>query len=492
MDSQQQFIEGRNQSMNEDQQRIFQECIGSSGSIFCTGQGGTGKSWLLECIVAYFREFPLSDNRYVAVTASTGIAAFTVKGITLHRFAGVGIEEENLQTMIAKASKGVSYLNWTRTDILIIDEISMVSPVFFNNLSRMASYLRDNELPFGGIRIIMFGDMLQLPPVSRGTAEIIDIFNTDAWISLSPKVMQLRHIIRQTNVEFQRILTEIRYGKCSERSEEYLRSLDREVQYDDDIEPVRLFAKRDMTLAFNKSKLDSINGPQIVSVSTDSGNISVLKQCPAPARLELKVGSQVILIRNLDTQAVNGSVGLVTGFQDVQGQFYKKPIVKLTSFSGNPFTITLQKCLWETIAPNGSVVASRLQYPLILAWAITIHRSQSQTIPRLCVDMTGIFEVGQAYVALSRCPSPDNLQVTNFNKNCIMASLSAVHFYQLLDEEESTSEELPSYSEVSATSVAHATDERWDRPLVQCQSPLTEELPQDTHVMLGNLSLRDQ
>lgn len=487
-------------TLNEGQKAGFRECIHGTNSVFCTGEGGTGKSWLLECVVRYFREFPLPDDKLIAVTASTGIASFLIKGITLHRFAGTGIEETNLSIMIARASRGQSLLYWKNTDNLIIDEISMISATFFENLSLVAQHIRGSTLPFGGMRLLMFGDFLQLPPVSKIDHASTRVFHTDAWSELDPKTIDLRVVVRQTNPEFRNILSELRYGICSSRSEAYMQALDRDIEYDDGIAPVKLFSRRDTTDLYNKEKLHTLNTELHKYTSVDRGDRNSLKQCPAQQLLELKEGCQVILIRNLSSVAVNGSIGTVIGFEGASGQFFQKPIVKLTMPDGSFSTMTIGRVSWETIAPNGIVVASRVQMPLLLAWAITIHKSQGQTIPRLCVDMTGIFETGQAYVAISRCPNPDALQIQNFNKHLIMAASSCVEFYRKLQLEDSTdvlpdytlnrdSEYPPEYSEQSAANAAESTQEQWANSTAP--PTLRRDPTVDTQIMLGHLSLQE-
>lgn len=503
---QQQLIDEIELTLNEDQIKGFKECIHGTGSVFCTGEGGTGKSWLLECVVKYFRQFPLPDNKLVAVTAPTGMASFLIKGITLHRFAGVGIEETNISLMISRASRGTSNLYWKNTGILIIDEVSMVSATFFENLSLIAKNIRTDERPFGGIRLLMFGDFLQLPPVSKIDHPTTRIFHTDAWDELGPTVIEMKHIVRQTDPNFKRVLSELRQGICSQYSEDYIKNLDREIEYDDGIGPVRLFARRNTTDAYNQNMLTTLETPSVKYISIDNGDKNSLRQCPAQEVLELKEGCQVILIRNIGQSAVNGSVGTVTGFERQSGSPLRRPIVKLTMPDGSTNTMSIGKVSWETIAPNGNVLASRTQIPLLLAWAITIHKSQGQTIPRLSVDMTGIFETSQAYVGIARCPDPNNLQITNFNKNVVMASESCVEFYRRLNNDipenelpeysrNREDEEPPEYPDDDAAQAASLSQESWDNNRVSQDNTSDQRTigspTLDTQIMLGHLSLQE-
>lgn len=466
-------------TLNDMQRAVFNECITGNKSIFCTGQGGTGKSWLIQAIIKYFRDRNVKDKSYISVTASTGIAAYLIRGITLHRFAGVGIEEMDLTAMIRKASSGVSKDFWIKTSILIIDEISMVSPYLFNNLSHVGQAIRKSSLPFGGIKVLMFGDFLQLPPIIKDGNQSLRVFNTDAWRELNPSIYELTTIMRQRDKVFRQVLSELRIGQCSLESEDYIKSLSRPLEYDDDVEPVRLFALRKSTDAYNSTRLNQLQTPSRSYHSIDKGDKSSLKQCPAPESVVLKEGCQIILTRNLSPRAVNGSLGTVTGFEYAKEVKSYQPVVKFVMKGASSFTMIISTVVWESVSPTGSVIASRTQVPLILAWAITIHKSQGQTIPRLCVDMTGIFETGQAYVALSRCPDSDNLQVINFKRHLIMAAPGSVDFHESVSSGRYKS---------NATQVAKDTPSSWDSTTVST-SPI-ESLTMDTQFMLGRLSLQ--
>lgn len=326
--------------------------------------------------------------------------------------------------MFGRASNGASMEYWMITGILIIDEISMISPTLFNNLSILASRIRNNDSPFGAIRLLIFGDFLHLPPINSHGDSSMRVFHTDAWKGLSPKVIQLREVVRQSSPDFVNILSQIRYGVCTQSTINYLGCLKYEPEYEDGIDPVRLYAKRKDAEMYNISMLNTLETETIIFNSYDRGTVSLLKQCPAVESISLKIGCQVILIRNLSDMAVNGSVAIVSGFEETKLYPFKRPIVTFADRDDKPFDMSLPSSLWEVVEPNGHVSASRVQVPLLLAWAITIHRSQGQTINRLCVDMSGIFELGQPYVALSRWADPSNLTVLNFNERHVMAAES--------------------------------------------------------------------
>lgn len=452
--------------LNTEQSDVFKECIHGNSSVFCTGKGGTGKSRLTESIIKYLRSAQFSNPHQVGVTASTGVAAYLIKGITLHRFAGIGITEDDKDQMYTKASKGKSMQYWTNTDVLIIDEISMISAQLFDNLSYVAQKIRQSNRPFGGIKILMFGDFLQLPPVSRKIIRVPRVFEGDAWKQINPVIFTLNTVMRQDDSLFTEMVSKIRIGDCSDEVCQYFDSLSRDVNYNDGIEPVRLYSLRATTDDYNQSKLNDLNGQLRTYESTDTGDAGSLSQCPAPKTLKMKNGSQVMLTRNIGGSAVNGSIGTVIGFKYVREMGSFQPLVRFIGHDGKSFVMSISKFKWETIAPNGAVTSSRSQVPLILAWAITIHESQGQTIPRLYVDLSRVFEYGQAYVALSRCTDPSSLQVVNFTKDAVKVDAKCLEYYE-------PSQDNP------ATNVAPSTRRSWGNNTA------------DTLRMLGHLSIRE-
>ncbi len=468
------------QSLSPGQIKAYDACIGGTRSVFCTGEGGTGKSWLVECIIAHYKLLPQEQSSKIAVTASTGMAAFLVKGITLHRFAGIGVEENDLDVMVGRARYGNSRALWRDTSILIIDEISMISGELFENLSHIGQILRSSSAPFGGIRLLMFGDFLQLPPVSKTATE--RVFETSAWDDLDVDIYYLKTILRQRDPYFASALSNIRQGICPDETEMYIQSLDRTVQYDDGIEPVRLYALRRSVDSYNTVRLDAIHAQSHTYTAVDSGNISILNACPAPKQINLKQGAQVMLIRNMGSGAVNGSIGIIEGFDYCNTTKSFQPMVRLAIPGAGSRLLHISPTAWQNIMPDGRVISQRIQIPLILAWAITIHKSQGQTIPRLIVNMSGVFENGQAYVALSRSSDPSQLQVINFDKSLVRADPAAVLFYgSFVDGSEyiepsspppeydtimeQTEDAMVSAPETSATGVAYPTIPSWGRNL---------------------------
>ena len=462
-------------SLNRDQSRAFDECINGKKSVLVTGPGGTGKSLIVPMILAELKRKSSNNPESVAVTASTGSAAYLVGGITLHRFAGIGIEENNVDLMTRRAMR---YKNiYRRTEILIIDEISMISGCLFENLSEVAQRIRGNDAPFGGIRILMFGDFLQMPPVSRSGSDTL-VFETQAWEDMDPEIVLLREDMRQSNSLFSRVLSKIRMGECDDDCSAHIRSLDRSIEYDDGVEPVMLYAKRAEADAYNHFKMVLLEGEEMNYTAIDIGYLTSLDQCPSPYIITLKIGAQVMLNRNLSNIAVNGCIGTVIGFRESPGSEdnIRYPVVSMILPGNDTMIMHITPIEWKIETSYGDVIASRIQLPLILSWAVTIHKSQGRTIPRVWIDMKGIFQQNQAYVALSRCTDPNNLQVINFNKDYIRADERSKRFYHTLGED---ADQRDNATDVASNTRDTDKESEW----------ATNQA--DTMLMMGELALGD-
>lgn len=414
------------------QRRVWDACINSQDHIFCTGEGGTGKSWLLQKLVDYFRKNESTRGKSVAITSSTGLSAFSIRGSTLHSFAGVQIVENDTTEMIRRARKGQSFSNWVDTDILIIDEISMISAMFFDNLSYVGTNIRKTQRPFGGIRLIMFGDFLQLPPVSKNNIRTKMIFEGVVWQKMSIRSFILTEIIRQSNNEFKSVLSKIRIAESNNHVCEFVQKLSRPIVSHNDIGVVNLFPLRREADEYNASKLDLLTSTPHTYKAIDYGDKALLAHCIAPQSVVLKTGAQVMINRNINSVVVNGTVGTVLAFEHDDTSEMLQPIVSVSLVNGHVMTIKPRTCSWETIGARGKVISRRTQIPLMLAWATTIHKSQGQTITKLRVDLEHVFESAQTYVALSRAANHDFLQVVNFTKGKVRADTNSVEFYRKL------------------------------------------------------------
>lgn len=450
--------------LSQEQTQILQ-LVEQGKSLFYTGSAGTGKSVLLREIIKSLQKRYCKSPDAVAITASTGIAACNIGGVTIHSFSGIGIGEgsaEDLSVKVRKNRKATS--RWIRTKVLIIDEVSMLDGDLFDKLAKLGSIIRKSSVPFGGIQVVVTGDFFQLPPVSKGSSAAVKFaFEAQCWSQTIQRTFNLTKVFRQKDEEFVNMLNDMRFGKLSSLSIDRFKSLSRAIDYRDGIGPTELFPRREDVDRSNQSRMASLTAEEKQYTATDGGSLKdpnqrekILSNFMAPKRLVLRVGAQVMLIKNMDETLVNGSMGKVVRF--VQPQFYRtefdevNPNEKPKSEKKKPTTndmfcpvvefilpnrTTRQALIepetWRVEQPDGDVQVSRIQLPLILAWAMSIHKSQGQTLERVKVDLARVFEKGQAYVALSRATSLDGLQVLNFNATKVQAHPKVVEWSKTLE-----------------------------------------------------------
>lgn len=374
--------------------------VKSGKSIFFTGSAGTGKSLLLRHIL---RTLP-RDTTFV--TGTTGLAGSLLGGTTINSFSGVGRAEGDLDSIARNAGRGESGLRWRRATHVIIDEISMMDGRFFDLLEAVARKVRGNALPFGGIQLILSGDFHQLPPVAKDAASRRFCFEAAAWPRCVHACVELTQVFRQSDDEFIDILGAVRAGTAPEGM---LRALlarcARPLEMDDGILPTQLFTHRADVDAINAKQLASLDGDEVCLVANDAGDAMALQtSCPALRTLRLKIGAQVMLTRNISAKKglVNGARGVVERF--TPGGL---PVVRFAT-GGHSMTVDREKWVLNV---GGRVVAQRIQVPLALAWAVTVHKSQGMTLDRVEVSLDKAFEAGMAYVALSRARCLEGLRI---------------------------------------------------------------------------------
>lgn len=380
--------------------------IKSGKNVFITGQAGTGKSYYLTQLQ--------QDLPDLVVTASTGVAAINVSGTTIHSFSGIGIGD--------RSAKQIAYSMYTEQRIrlnyckcLAIDEISMLSADTLDLINDVFKTIRRNDKPFGGIQLIVIGDFLQLPPVEKNGKEPRFAFESDSWQESDFKIINLEEQFRQKDPAFLADLNKIRFGE----SIEIIATSNHE-------DALHLFALNRPADEYNQLKLQSIKSPIHHFEARDIGSIyhinSIDKNCLVPKNLYLKVGARVMLLINkyIGLGLINGSIGNVT---KIEGRS-----VTVNFDNGSELDLG-----YETVAKimdDKVELASRSQIPLRLAYAISIHKSQSLSLDKVCIDFEGTFESGQAYVALSRVRSKSGLSVKNLRPNLIKANKKAVEFYK--------------------------------------------------------------
>lgn len=413
------------------QQKAVLEACKSGRSLFFTGSAGTGKSYLLRKIIS-----TLPPDGTVA-TASTGVAACLIGGTTLHSFAGIGSGEASLQRCYEMASRPASAQIWRKCKRLIIDEISMVDGDYFEKIEAVARYIRKNDKPFGGIQLILCGDFFQLPPVvkqdklSRNAYSqdqdqeplVRFCFSTKAWKECVQYCYELTEVHRQKDQAFVSILNSIRIGRVTPEIRDRLAATAKQNVNFEGILATQLCSHTSHADAINQNKLSNLTGEEKTYQATDSDSHmtqTLDQQIQAPGKLTIKIGAQVMLLKNLNIAEglVNGARGVVVNY--VQGY----PTVQ---FKKRQLLVKPEK--WS-IKTAGGLVVTRSQLPLKLAWAFSIHKSQGLTLDCVEMSLSKVFEAGQAYVALSRAQSLESLRVLDFDSKQVWASPQVLEFYR--------------------------------------------------------------
>jgi ATP-dependent DNA helicase PIF1 len=440
------------ESLNAQQSAALRAVQGGR-NIFLTGAGGTGKSHTIRAICAW-----LQSNRVrYAITAMTGCAAMLLGSgaKTLHSWAGVGLAREaphELAEIIKRNRRAAR--RWLDTQVLIIDEISMMTAEFLEKLDHIARRIRRNNERFGGIRLLLAGDFCQLPPVVRGVSgEDLGmtrfVFEFPIWASLIDETIQLTELKRQSDPVFQTILNEARLGKLSEESLRILQSRVNIPWQDNEIRPTLLFTRNAEVSDINRRNMTTLDGERhtysVQTVMTDStpGSAASTRviypdepdmvaslerldaDAPYDATLDLCVGAQVMLLTNMDQARglVNGSRGVLQGYTPSG-----LPIVKFLSCEA---PVVVNRANWWL--PDMDYIG-RSQIPLKVAYAVTIHKSQGATLDSALIDVgSSTFEYGQAYVALSRVRSLEGLYIWKLDPKRIRAHPAVVAFYESLN-----------------------------------------------------------
>ncbi len=487
-------------------QELALQIVLEGQNVFITGPGGTGKSFLIKHIVSKLQE----RGKCVATTASTGVAAFNIAGQTIHSWSGLGIAHGRARDILrrAKASENARK-SICEADVLLVDEISMLSPKFFVALDLVTRLLRATpDKVMGGIQIVIIGDFLQLPAIPEKitndypslwakygiTESTRFVFQLPLWNEVIKAVIVLSKPHRQENAMLFRMLNEIRIGLPSQKTIDRFQECQFTQFPDDGIKPTTLLVHCRSVDNINIAELNKLEGPPVTFCATfgytptKKGQVSLeevarrkklvrqhIEGCiisrkppqdyksqndtrskttghhngpvdPTSQKdrnmyetdISLKVGAQVMLVANLNFESglVNGTRGVVTNFVKVERTDVKKfdfseettdlecPVVLFTTGE----TKTMMPHRWQTTDRGGIVWL--MQVPLKLAWAATIHKAQGLSLTRAVIDLTGTFEYGQAYVALSRVRSLDGLLLKGFSAKVIRAHPSAIEYYR--------------------------------------------------------------
>jgi len=468
-------------------------------SVFFSGCAGTGKSHLIKLL----RDYLPRDSTFF--TASTGLAAVNIGGTTLHSFAGVGLGEGSAENLGYKAKGGrAARLRWLSCKVLVIDEISMIAGSFFDKIEHVARFVRGNEQPFGGIQLVLSGDFLQLPPVKS----TVPTFKAKTWEKCIQVKIVLTQVFRQKgDPTFINLLHNLRMGDLPLKDQAILKRCHyNNLQPMRGVLPTKLNALKRDTEEENMRHLNALStsDAEVLFEARDTGvsegHLELLrKNCPAPAKLRLKVGAQVMLLLNIDTSAglCNGSRGRILDFVRIhceqtfggydadsnghaadqdglmaqndainQHEYFANPdnggfggrMVTPGGDDGNPLIAPVGRanadeviylprvafengvtCVIESdkfeISVQDQVMARRRQVPLTLAWALTIHKSQGMTLESAEINAQGMFETGQLYVAISRVKTLQGLKLMNFTMDGVRTDKNVVAWYRQLEKE---------------------------------------------------------
>lgn len=393
------------------------DLLRSGENVFLTGGAGSGKSFLIR---QFMREL---DPKEMPILASTGAAAVLLGGRTFHSFFGLGIMEGGADATYERASKDKRLMSRLRkVEGVIIDEISMIPGQALMIAEALSQRARESKLPWGGMRVITVGDFAQLPPVTQSGARDWCFLN-GVWEASGFQTAILSHNQRVSDNLFLDVLSDVRHGQVTERVREFLN--DHVQTHDEDDPGTRLFPRKINAEKFNEKKLYEIDEEEVVIESVYTGSerhIQLLKKAsPIAEKLILKIGCQVMFLQN-DPQRrwVNGTRGMVTDITSDQ----------ITVRKDRGREVQVSKSSFALQDAEGMVMAQVEQFPLTLAYATTIHKSQGATLDDLWCDLSQLWEPGQAYVALSRLRSAEGLHLIGWNPRSIIVDPKVLQFYK--------------------------------------------------------------
>lgn len=387
------------------------QILKTGANVFLTGEPGAGKTYVLNQYIEHLKDHAVE----VAVTASTGIAATHIGGITIHSWSGMGIKQ-SISAKELDNLEGRRYL-WKRfekTKVLIIDEISMLSADQIDTVEKICRTFKRDERPFGGLQVVLVGDFFQLPPITKQGEEQKFAFESSAWKRLKPLVCYLSEQYRQDDGSLLGILKAMRRGDIDDGFPELEDCISKE--FEDVIRPTKLYT--------HNADVDEINIEELKKLDTELSSYQMLgmgksdlierlkESCLSPEVLHVKPGSVVMCTKNnFEAGFVNGTLG---------------EVIEICKDTGYPIIVTndgreikIEPTTWA-IEDGEKVLASIEQVPLRLAWAITVHKSQGMSLDAVELDLSKAFEYGQGYVALSRARSLDGLKLLGFSPSALV------------------------------------------------------------------------
>ena len=444
-------------------------------NVFITGPAGSGKTFVVNQYIKYLKEHKVP----VGITASTGIAATHMGGVTIHSWAGIGVRDDLSDYDIEEiAEKSYIRKRIEDTQVLIIDEVSMLHGFRLDLVERVVRHIKAKKntenLPFGGMQVVLCGDFFQLPPVTRenifqaqgeflqrrfpipgenedGIQYMEDgqpvtkfVYGSESWRSGDFTVCYLSEQFRQTDDASISILNEIRAGQVSEKSMELLRGRFREKNRSaafETFETTRLFTHNVNVDTVNDRELTKVKGTEYIYEMRSKGRLPLVemlkKSCLAPELLRLRKGARVMCVKNNFEQGyVNGTLGTVLSCGPGI-----PPVIQTTPSLEYPSgrKITIEEATWK-IEDDGKILAELTQYPLRLAWAITVHKSQGMSLDSVEVDLSRSFEPGMGYVALSRVRTLAGLSILGMNETALKVHPDVLEYDAVLQDRSAQAE----------------------------------------------------
>lgn len=424
---------------NNDKANLAIDYIENSNThLYITGKAGTGKTTFLKYIKDHI-------SKKCVVVAPTGVAALNAESVTIHSFFKLPYspfvpsqEPKSFKNFISQ--KKIDIIK--NLEVLIIDEISMVRADILDAIDAILRYYRKNQTPFGGIQLIMIGDLYQLPPVVTEEDRLIlsefysnfYFFDSYALKKIGFKTIEFDYIYRQQDEQFINLLNAIRENKIDEKTYALLKT--RHIENFQSFDHTMLTTHNQQAVQINDEFLRSIPHRLHSFEAIIHGNFPE-SMYPTERNLQLKVGARVMFLKN-DTSDqklyYNGKIGIVQEILD--------DAISILS-EGESDLITIEPMEWQHIhytfnadkkEIEEEVLGSFIQYPLKLAWAITIHKSQGLTFDKVIIDAKNAFTHGQIYVALSRCRSLKGLTLSSlFNKEAVIVDPAVVDFLKMND-----------------------------------------------------------
>jgi ATP-dependent DNA helicase PIF1 len=389
---------------------------------FISGPAGTGKSFLISHYVKHY-------NKKIPILSSTGASAVLVNGRTVHSFFSLGAMSEEFYVIINRIYGNPKLLaKLTTLKEVIIDEVSMLSGKAFDMIDLILKEIKQNDLPFGGVRFICVGDFHQLPPIDRIDNRPDYAFMSKSWRNARFICFELQEFMRQKDAEFLDVLNNIRQGVCTDKDDAFIKSL--ALKKGENFEGSRLFGKKDKVFHYNMQKLNEIKSETYTYITTFEGDQKSIerlrKNLPIDDVVQLKVGA-LVMIRvndNKKHEYVNGTMGKIIDL--------RPNAVLIEKFDGD--RVLLEPHKFELKDGDGFVLASGKGIPCSIAYSCSIHKSQGTTIDKCIVDLSQTWDGAMIYVALSRATTKEGLKVEGWTRSKVGCDHLVKRYYHWIKE----------------------------------------------------------